>query len=93
MPSRRFCATAGRARLLCFVHNAGQHYDALAAMMAQDKAEAAMQVNFFAFARLCIIADARHDPRAAPGASSASARWRRSTATRAMPPMRRQRAR
>ncbi len=34
------------------VHNAGQSYDALAAMMAQDKAEAAMQVNFWAFTRL-----------------------------------------
>lgn len=35
-----------------FVHNAGQPYDALTAMMAQDKAEAAMQVNFWAFTRL-----------------------------------------
>jgi NAD(P)-dependent dehydrogenase (short-subunit alcohol dehydrogenase family) len=34
------------------VHNAGQSYDALAAMMAQDKAEAVMQVNFWAFTRL-----------------------------------------
>ncbi|MGE0221956.1 MAG: SDR family oxidoreductase [Acetobacteraceae bacterium] len=30
----------------------GTTYDALAAMMDQDKAEAAMQVNFFAFARI-----------------------------------------
>lgn len=35
-----------------FVHNAGQTYDALAMMMDQTKAEAAMQVNFFAFTRL-----------------------------------------
>lgn len=35
-----------------FVHNAGQSYDALAAMLAQDKAELVMQVNFHAFARL-----------------------------------------
>ncbi len=34
------------------VHNAGQSYDALTAMMAQDKAEAVMQVNFWSFTRL-----------------------------------------
>lgn len=34
------------------VHNAGQPYDALAMMMAQDKAEAAMQVNFWSLTRL-----------------------------------------
>ena len=34
------------------VHNAGQPYDVLAAMMAQDKAEAAMQVNFWSLTRL-----------------------------------------
>jgi NAD(P)-dependent dehydrogenase (short-subunit alcohol dehydrogenase family) len=34
------------------VHNAGQPYDTLAATMAQDKAEAAMQVNFWALTRL-----------------------------------------
>lgn len=34
------------------VHNAGQSYDVLAAMMAQDKAEAAMQVNFWSLTRL-----------------------------------------
>ncbi len=48
-----FCASAEERGYYGFVHNAGQPYDALAAMMAQDKAEAAMQVNFFAFARLC----------------------------------------
>lgn len=35
-----------------FVHNAGQSYDVLAAMMSQDKAEAAMQVNFWSMTRL-----------------------------------------
>ena len=34
------------------VHNAGQSYDVLSAMMAQDKAEAAMQVNFWSLTRL-----------------------------------------
>ncbi len=34
------------------VHNAGQPYDALTAVIAQDKAEAAMQVNFWSLARL-----------------------------------------
>ncbi|MDC7787167.1 SDR family oxidoreductase [Rhodoplanes sp. TEM] len=35
-----------------FVHNAGQSYDALAMMLDQAKAEAAMQVNFWSFTRL-----------------------------------------
>ncbi|WP_245430936.1 SDR family oxidoreductase [Rhodoplanes roseus] len=35
-----------------FVHNAGQSYDALAMMLDQTKAEAAMQVNFWSFTRL-----------------------------------------
>jgi len=35
-----------------FVHNAGHSYDALAMMMDQDKAEIAMQVNFWSFTRL-----------------------------------------
>jgi NAD(P)-dependent dehydrogenase (short-subunit alcohol dehydrogenase family) len=35
-----------------FVHNAGQSYDALAVMMDQTKAEAAMQVNYWSFTRL-----------------------------------------
>jgi NAD(P)-dependent dehydrogenase (short-subunit alcohol dehydrogenase family) len=48
-----FCAAAEERGHYGFIHNAGQPYDALAAMMAQDRAEAAMQVNFFAFARLC----------------------------------------
>lgn len=35
-----------------FVHNAGQSYDTLAVMLDQDKAEAAMQVNFWSFTKL-----------------------------------------
>jgi 3-oxoacyl-[acyl-carrier protein] reductase len=35
-----------------FVHNAGHTYDALAVMMDQAKAEVAMQVNYWSFARL-----------------------------------------
>jgi NAD(P)-dependent dehydrogenase (short-subunit alcohol dehydrogenase family) len=34
------------------VHNAGQSYDALAVMMDQTKAEAAMQVNYWSFTRI-----------------------------------------
>ena len=34
------------------VHNAGMSYDALAALMDPEKAEAAMQVNFWSFTRL-----------------------------------------
>ncbi len=34
------------------VHNAGQPYDALTAVLSQPKAEAAMQVNFWSFTRL-----------------------------------------
>ncbi len=36
-----------------FVHNAGQSYDVLAVMMDQAKAEAAMQVNYWSFTRIC----------------------------------------
>jgi 3-oxoacyl-[acyl-carrier protein] reductase len=35
-----------------FVHNAGHTYDTLAVMMEQDKAEVAMQVNYWSFTRL-----------------------------------------
>ncbi|MEJ8573831.1 SDR family NAD(P)-dependent oxidoreductase [Microbaculum marinum] len=35
-----------------FVHNAGQSYDSLAAVMDQDRAEAVMQVNFWSLTRL-----------------------------------------
>lgn len=48
-----FCERIEGERYFGFVHNAGQSYDALTAMMAQDKAEAAMQVNFWSFTRLC----------------------------------------
>ncbi len=47
-----FCEASEGQTYHGFIHNAGQSYDALAAMMDQDKAEAAMQVNFFAFTRL-----------------------------------------
>ena len=47
-----FAEAAEAAGYFGFVHNAGQSYDALAAVMAQDKAEAAMQVNFWSFTRL-----------------------------------------
>ncbi len=47
-----FCETLEGEAFFGFVHNAGQPYDALAAVMAQDKAEAAMQVNFWSLARI-----------------------------------------
>ena len=47
-----FATALEREEYFGLVHNAGQSYDALAAMMAQDKAEAAMQVNFWSFTRL-----------------------------------------
>jgi NAD(P)-dependent dehydrogenase (short-subunit alcohol dehydrogenase family) len=47
-----FCEAIENETFFGLVHNAGQPYDALAAMMAQDKAEAAMQVNFWSLARL-----------------------------------------
>jgi 3-oxoacyl-[acyl-carrier protein] reductase len=47
-----FCETAEGESYFGLVHNAGQPYDTLAAMLVQDKAEAAMQVNFWAFTRL-----------------------------------------
>jgi NAD(P)-dependent dehydrogenase (short-subunit alcohol dehydrogenase family) len=47
-----FCEAIEKETFFGFVHNAGQPYDALAAMMAQDKAEAAMQVNFWSMTRL-----------------------------------------
>ncbi|HEV7440595.1 MAG TPA: SDR family oxidoreductase [Methylobacterium sp.] len=34
------------------VHNAGQSYDTLAAMLSQDRAEAAMQVNFWSLTQI-----------------------------------------
>lgn len=47
-----FCEAREGESYFGLIHNAGQPYDSLAAMMAQDKAEAAMQVNFWAFTRL-----------------------------------------
>lgn len=47
-----FCEKAEDDGYFGLVHNAGQPYDSLAAMLVQDKAEAAMQVNFWAFTRL-----------------------------------------
>ncbi|HZW47626.1 MAG TPA: SDR family oxidoreductase [Microvirga sp.] len=47
-----FCEMVEGESFFGFVHNAGQPYDALAAMMQQDKAEAAMQVNFWSLARI-----------------------------------------
>src|SRR3979490_2609095 len=49
----RFAGEIGsEAPFSVFVHNAGQSYDALAVMMDQAKAEAAMQVNFWSFTSL-----------------------------------------
>lgn len=47
-----FCEDREGEGYFGLIHNAGQPYDSLAAMMVQDKAEAAMQVNFWAFTRL-----------------------------------------
>src|SRR5690606_10921435 len=47
-----FCERIEGESFFGFVHNAGQPYDALAAMMQQDKAEAAMQVNFWSLTRI-----------------------------------------
>jgi NAD(P)-dependent dehydrogenase (short-subunit alcohol dehydrogenase family) len=47
-----FCDGMEQEAFFGFVHNAGQSYDALAAMMQQDKAEAAMQVNFWSLTRI-----------------------------------------
>ncbi|MCJ2138211.1 SDR family oxidoreductase [Methylobacterium sp. J-026] len=47
-----FCAAAEETAYYGLVHNAGQSSDALAAMLDQAQAEAAMQVNFFSLTRL-----------------------------------------
>ena len=47
-----FCDTLQGESFFGLVHNAGQPYDALAAMMVQERAAAAMQVNFWSLARL-----------------------------------------
>lgn len=88
-----FCAELEKVEpFYGLVHNAGQPYDQLAAVMDQAKAEAVMQINFFAFTRL-VGALVRPMMRARPAGSLRSARSRRSGRTRAMPPMARQRRR
>jgi 3-oxoacyl-[acyl-carrier protein] reductase len=48
-----FCAAADTlGQIDGIVHNAGQSYDTLSMMLAQDKAEAAMQVNFWSFTQI-----------------------------------------
>src|SRR5687768_5652930 len=47
-----FCGALETDVFFGFVHNAGQPYDVLAAMMDQGKAEAAMQVNFWSLTRI-----------------------------------------
>ena len=48
-----FCAKLKETPFSGFVHNAGASYDALAVMIDQDKAEAAMQVNYWSFVKIC----------------------------------------
>ena len=47
-----FCEAAEATAYFGLIHNAGQSCDALAAMLDQERAEAAMQVNFFSLTRL-----------------------------------------
>ena len=47
-----FCESLEDEAFYGLVHNAGQSSDALAAMLDQDRAEAAMQVNFWSLTRL-----------------------------------------
>jgi NAD(P)-dependent dehydrogenase (short-subunit alcohol dehydrogenase family) len=47
-----FCEMLEGESVFGLIHNAGQPYDALAAMMQQDTAEAAMQVNFWSLTRI-----------------------------------------
>jgi NAD(P)-dependent dehydrogenase (short-subunit alcohol dehydrogenase family) len=47
-----FCASIADEAWRGYVHAAGQPHDALAAMIAQDRAEAAMQVNFWSMTRI-----------------------------------------
>jgi NAD(P)-dependent dehydrogenase (short-subunit alcohol dehydrogenase family) len=47
-----FCDAVEQEGFFGLIHNAGQSYDALAAMMQQDKAEAVMQVNFWSLTRI-----------------------------------------
>ncbi|GJD49863.1 3-oxoacyl-[acyl-carrier-protein] reductase FabG [Methylobacterium crusticola] len=47
-----FCEVMAGEDVFGLVHNAGQPYDSLAAMLDQERAEAAMQVNFWSLTRL-----------------------------------------
>jgi NAD(P)-dependent dehydrogenase (short-subunit alcohol dehydrogenase family) len=47
-----FAGAVERETWFGLIHNAGQPYDALTAMIDQAKGEAAMQVNFWSFTRL-----------------------------------------
>ncbi|UMY18376.1 SDR family oxidoreductase [Methylobacterium organophilum] len=47
-----FCDAIEGEGFYGYVHNAGQSADALAAMLDQDRAEAAMQVNFWSLSRI-----------------------------------------
>ena len=47
-----FCESLEDEAFYGLVHNAGQSSDALAAMLDQDRAEAAMQVNFWSLTRI-----------------------------------------
>ncbi len=47
-----FCETIEADGFYGYVHNAGQSADALAAMLDRDRAEAAMQVNFWSMTRI-----------------------------------------
>ncbi|AWN51220.1 SDR family oxidoreductase [Methylobacterium sp. 17Sr1-1] len=47
-----FCGVMEGEAIFGFVHNAGQPCDSLAAVLDQDRAEAAMQVNFWSLTRL-----------------------------------------
>ena len=47
-----FCAAAEERGYYGLVHNAGQSADALAAMLDRERAEAAMQVNFWSMTRI-----------------------------------------
>lgn len=47
-----FCSSLEETTYYGYVHNAGQSYDVLAAMLTQDKAEAIMQVNFWSMTQI-----------------------------------------
>jgi 3-oxoacyl-[acyl-carrier protein] reductase len=48
----KLAGEAAEGAYSAFVHNAGETYDSLAALIDQDKAERTMQVNFWSFTRL-----------------------------------------